>query len=47
MQAILLTELFTRFRGRKTVVRLTRHFEALYSRVSLATAAFRHWLIRL
>jgi len=43
MQAILLTELFTRFRGRKTVVRLTRHFEALYNRVSIVTTAFRPW----
>jgi hypothetical protein len=34
MQAIILTEFFTRFRGRKTVIRLSRHFEALYSRVS-------------
>lgn len=34
MQAILLTEIFTRFRGRKTNVRLSRHFEELYSRVS-------------
>jgi hypothetical protein len=35
MQAILLTEMFTRFRARKTNVRLTRHFEELYSRVSI------------
>ena len=34
MQAILLTEIFTRFRGRKPNVRLSRHFEELYSRVS-------------
>jgi hypothetical protein len=34
MQAILLTEIFIRFRGRKTVVRTSRHFEALYDRVS-------------
>ncbi|KAH7356557.1 hypothetical protein BKA65DRAFT_547948 [Rhexocercosporidium sp. MPI-PUGE-AT-0058] len=33
MQAILLTEIFTRFRGRKTNVRLSRHFEELYSRL--------------
>ncbi|KAE9378029.1 hypothetical protein N431DRAFT_171451 [Stipitochalara longipes BDJ] len=33
MQAILLTEFYTRFRGRKTVVRLSRHFEELYSRL--------------
>ena len=34
MQAILLTEIFTRFRGRNPNVRLSRHFEELYSRVS-------------
>jgi len=37
MQAVLLTEIFTRFRGRKNVVRTSvtsRHFEALYDRVS-------------
>jgi len=34
MQAILLTEIFTRFRGRKTNVRLSRHFDALFLRVS-------------
>lgn len=33
MQAILLTEVFTRFRGRKTTIRISRHFEALYSRL--------------
>ncbi|KAL2073702.1 hypothetical protein VTL71DRAFT_11028 [Oculimacula yallundae] len=33
MQAILLTECFTRYRGRKTNVRLSRHFEELYSRL--------------
>ena len=33
-QAILLTEAFSRFRGRKIDVRLSRHFEELYSRVS-------------
>jgi hypothetical protein len=35
MQAILLTELFTRFRSRKTVVKTSRQFEELYNRVSL------------
>lgn len=34
MQAILLTEIFTRFRGIKTTVRLSRQFEELYNRVS-------------
>jgi hypothetical protein len=34
MQAIFLTEIFTRFRGRKTVVRTSAHFEALYDRLS-------------
>lgn len=34
MQAILLTEIFSRFRGRKTIVRTSRHFEALCHRVS-------------
>lgn len=34
MQAILLTEIFTRFRGKKTTVRLSRQFEELYNRVS-------------
>jgi len=33
MQAILLTEMFTRFRGRKAVVRCSRHFEELYGRL--------------
>ncbi|KUJ15696.1 uncharacterized protein LY89DRAFT_93349 [Mollisia scopiformis] len=33
MQAILLTEIFTRFRGRKTTVRISRPFEALYVRL--------------
>ncbi|KAH8685999.1 hypothetical protein BGZ60DRAFT_511139 [Tricladium varicosporioides] len=35
MQAILLTELFTRFRGRKTQVTLSRQFENLYRRSQL------------
>ncbi|ATZ48956.1 hypothetical protein BCIN_04g01650 [Botrytis cinerea B05.10] len=34
MQAILLTEIFTRFRGIKTTVRLSRQFEELYNRLS-------------
>lgn len=34
MQAILLCEQFARFRGRKAVVRPSKHFENLYSRVS-------------
>lgn len=34
MQAILLCELFARFRGRKAVVRPSKLFESLYSRVS-------------
>lgn len=34
MQAILLTELFQRFRSRKTVVKTSRQFEELYNRVS-------------
>ncbi|KAF7946673.1 hypothetical protein EAE96_009664 [Botrytis aclada] len=34
MQTILLTEIFTRFRGLKTTVRLSRQFEELYNRVS-------------
>ncbi|KAG9237562.1 hypothetical protein BJ875DRAFT_481202 [Amylocarpus encephaloides] len=33
MQAILLTEIFSRFRGRKTTIRLSRRFEDLCSRV--------------
>ncbi|KAK2625241.1 hypothetical protein QTJ16_005610 [Diplocarpon rosae] len=33
MQAILLTEIFTRFRGRKTNIRSSRHFEELYRRL--------------
>ncbi|KAF4637838.1 hypothetical protein G7Y89_g252 [Cudoniella acicularis] len=33
MQAILLTEVFSRFRGRKTQVRLSRQFENLYDRL--------------
>ncbi|KIN06531.1 hypothetical protein OIDMADRAFT_155773, partial [Oidiodendron maius Zn] len=33
MQAILLTEIFTRYRGRKTNIRLSRQFEELYSRL--------------
>lgn len=33
MQAIFLTEVFTRFRGRKTAVKLSRQFEELYSRL--------------
>ncbi|KAH6674073.1 hypothetical protein B0J14DRAFT_653390 [Halenospora varia] len=33
MQAILLTEFFTRFRGRKTQVTLSRQFESLYRRL--------------
>jgi hypothetical protein len=33
MQAIFLTEIFTLFRGRKTIVRLSKPFEALYRRV--------------
>ncbi|KAI9642926.1 hypothetical protein NHQ30_008660 [Ciborinia camelliae] len=32
MQAILLSEIFTRFRGKKTSVRLSRQFEELYNR---------------
>jgi hypothetical protein len=35
MQAIILTEVFTRYRGRKTNVKLSRQFDQLYSRVSL------------
>ncbi|TGO07582.1 hypothetical protein BTUL_0264g00150 [Botrytis tulipae] len=34
MQAILLTEIFTRFRGTKTTIRLSRQFEELYNRLS-------------
>ncbi|TGO85749.1 hypothetical protein BPOR_0367g00010 [Botrytis porri] len=34
MQAILLTEIFTRFRGTKTTVRSSRQFEELYNRLS-------------
>lgn len=34
MQAVLLCELFARFRGRKAVVRPSKQFEYLYSRVS-------------
>lgn len=34
MQAILLTEVFSRFRGRKTAIRLSRRFEDLCVRVS-------------
>ncbi|TVY82717.1 Zinc finger protein [Lachnellula suecica] len=33
MQAIILTELFTLFRGRKTIVRLSKPFEELYRRL--------------
>ncbi|TVY45046.1 hypothetical protein LOCC1_G004243 [Lachnellula occidentalis] len=33
MQAILLTEIFTLFRGRKPIVRLSKPFEALYRRL--------------
>ncbi|ESZ97564.1 hypothetical protein SBOR_2111 [Sclerotinia borealis F-4128] len=33
MQAILLTEIFTRFRGKKTTTRLSRQFEELYNRL--------------
>ncbi|RDL37949.1 uncharacterized protein BP5553_05382 [Venustampulla echinocandica] len=33
MQAILLTEVFSRFRGRKTTVRLSRQFDELYGRL--------------
>jgi hypothetical protein len=36
MQAILLTEIFTRFRGRKTNVETSHHFKELYTRVSNA-----------
>jgi hypothetical protein len=36
MQAIFLTEIFTLFRGRKTIVRLSKPFEELYRRVSQA-----------
>ena len=35
MQAILLTEMFTRFRGLRMEIQLSRHFEELYSRVSV------------
>lgn len=34
MKAVLLTEVFTRFRGRRTKVRCSRRFEELYRRVS-------------
>lgn len=34
MQAILLTEIFTRFCGKKTTVRISRPFDDLYDRVS-------------
>lgn len=34
MQAILLTEIFQRFHGKKINVRCSRQFEELYSRVS-------------
>jgi hypothetical protein len=34
MRAILLTEIFTRFRGRKTNIETSRYFEELYARVS-------------
>jgi hypothetical protein len=34
MQAILLTELFTRFRGRQPNVKTSRQFEEVYRRVS-------------
>lgn len=34
LQAILLTEIFTRFRGKRTTVRLSRQFEEIYNRVS-------------
>lgn len=33
MQAVLLIELFTRFRGRKAIVHSSSQFEALYNRV--------------
>jgi hypothetical protein len=40
MQAILLTEAFTRYRGRKTNVRLSRQFEEVYNRVGLQRSNF-------
>jgi hypothetical protein len=40
MQGILLTEIFTRHRGRKTNVKLSRQFEETYSRVSLSQPLF-------
>lgn len=36
MQAVLLTEIFTRFRGRKTNIETSHHFKELYTRVSLS-----------
>lgn len=33
MQTILLTEMFTRFRGRKIIVRPSRIFSAMYAKV--------------
>lgn len=46
MQAIVLTEIFARWRGRKTTVRLTKQFEELYRRVSEVNTRNRILLTR-
>jgi hypothetical protein len=38
MQAILLCEVFTRFRGRKAAIRPSREFRSVYGRVRLIPA---------